>query len=285
MEVNEACSIIQDAAHEDANIIFGAVIDEDADDEIRVTVIATGFPADQEDTKDGHSQRDVFGASVRTSGPLQRPVSRSVVTNRSSFAAPRPQPQEVKVPEPAPVEEPPLAATPSPEVQAEVEVAPAPEPIVEDSFAPAAEQHEPSYEEMDFDDVSEAEDLARLTMSSPSDSDFSEQNDDSELDLSSPEEDAPEAPNSVIEGASFAASNYDNDDELDFGSDENEERPPMEELFATSEQQSHKEYDKIDEALELAERLKTSGHTDSIDDEDLDIPAFLRKPSDNVSLD
>ena len=46
LEVNEACSIIQDAAHEDANIIFGAVIDESLGDEIRVTVIATGFPSE-----------------------------------------------------------------------------------------------------------------------------------------------------------------------------------------------------------------------------------------------
>lgn len=43
LEVNEACSIIQDSAHEDANIIFGAVIDPKMTDEIRVTVIATGF--------------------------------------------------------------------------------------------------------------------------------------------------------------------------------------------------------------------------------------------------
>ena len=46
MEVNEACSIIQDSAHEDANIIFGAVIDESLSEAIRVTVIATGFPVD-----------------------------------------------------------------------------------------------------------------------------------------------------------------------------------------------------------------------------------------------
>ncbi len=42
-EVNEAASLIQEEAHEDANIIFGAVIDEAMSDEIRVTVIATGF--------------------------------------------------------------------------------------------------------------------------------------------------------------------------------------------------------------------------------------------------
>jgi cell division protein FtsZ len=42
-EVNEAAEIIQSAASNDSNIIFGAVIDEDQGDEIRVTVIATGF--------------------------------------------------------------------------------------------------------------------------------------------------------------------------------------------------------------------------------------------------
>lgn len=42
-EVNEASSLIQAEAHEDANIIFGTVIDENMKDEIRITVIATGF--------------------------------------------------------------------------------------------------------------------------------------------------------------------------------------------------------------------------------------------------
>jgi len=42
-EINEACTLIQEEAHEDANIIFGAVIDEKLKEEIRITVIATGF--------------------------------------------------------------------------------------------------------------------------------------------------------------------------------------------------------------------------------------------------
>jgi cell division protein FtsZ len=42
-EVNEASSIIQSAAHEDANIIFGAVLDEKMKDSVKITVIATGF--------------------------------------------------------------------------------------------------------------------------------------------------------------------------------------------------------------------------------------------------
>jgi cell division protein FtsZ len=43
LEVNEASTIIQNAAHEDCNIIFGAVHDERMGDEVKITVIATGF--------------------------------------------------------------------------------------------------------------------------------------------------------------------------------------------------------------------------------------------------
>jgi cell division protein FtsZ len=42
-EVNAASSLIQTSAHEDANIIFGAVLDEKMGDEVKITVIATGF--------------------------------------------------------------------------------------------------------------------------------------------------------------------------------------------------------------------------------------------------
>jgi len=42
-EVQQACSIIQGAAHEEANIIFGAVLDEKMKDAVKITVIATGF--------------------------------------------------------------------------------------------------------------------------------------------------------------------------------------------------------------------------------------------------
>ena len=42
-EVNQACSLIQEAAHEDANIIFGSVIDDSMGELLKITVIATGF--------------------------------------------------------------------------------------------------------------------------------------------------------------------------------------------------------------------------------------------------
>ena len=45
-EVNKASSVIQTAAHEDANIIFGAVVNEAMGDQVKITVIATGFRAE-----------------------------------------------------------------------------------------------------------------------------------------------------------------------------------------------------------------------------------------------
>jgi cell division protein FtsZ len=50
-EVNEAASMIQEEAHDDANIIFGAVIDDSIIDQIRITVIATGFGEDKEERR------------------------------------------------------------------------------------------------------------------------------------------------------------------------------------------------------------------------------------------
>ncbi len=48
LEINEAAQIVQEAADPDANIIFGAVIDENLKDELRITVIATGFENDKD---------------------------------------------------------------------------------------------------------------------------------------------------------------------------------------------------------------------------------------------
>jgi cell division protein FtsZ len=55
LEINEAAEIVQQAADPDANIIFGAVIDENLKDEIRITVIATGFESESEKCNDKES--------------------------------------------------------------------------------------------------------------------------------------------------------------------------------------------------------------------------------------
>ena len=52
-EINEAARLVADAAHPDANIIFGAVIDDTLGDEVRVTVIAAGFDGGEPPAKRG----------------------------------------------------------------------------------------------------------------------------------------------------------------------------------------------------------------------------------------
>jgi len=64
-EVNQSITLIREAAHEDANILFGAVIDENMRNEIKITVIATGFDREAE----SRATPDVRGGSARPSGP------------------------------------------------------------------------------------------------------------------------------------------------------------------------------------------------------------------------
>jgi flagellar biosynthesis GTPase FlhF len=68
-EVNEASTLIQEAAHEDANIIFGSVIDANVGDEVRITVIATGFD------RSGTASRTT---AQPTTAPVSVPVTAAV---------------------------------------------------------------------------------------------------------------------------------------------------------------------------------------------------------------
>ncbi len=68
-EIDEAASIIRSAADDDCNVIFGAVIDEAAGDQIRVTVIATGF----ERTDDDEATPDAAPATASGGAPATPP--------------------------------------------------------------------------------------------------------------------------------------------------------------------------------------------------------------------
>ncbi len=67
-QVNEATSIVYKAAGEEANIIFGAVVDQNLGDEMRVTVIATGF---------GSVRSEYARPAMLTEVDLFRPVRRA----------------------------------------------------------------------------------------------------------------------------------------------------------------------------------------------------------------
>lgn len=85
-EVNEASSVIMEAAGSDANIIWGAVIDEFMKDEIRVTVIATGF-GDSNDRKEKGFEQDLFSSRKlildRTRVPKKENSSQQVLVPKN----------------------------------------------------------------------------------------------------------------------------------------------------------------------------------------------------------
>ncbi|MBT9332928.1 cell division protein FtsZ [Paracidobacterium acidisoli] len=64
-EVNEASTLIQNAAHEDANIIFGAVLDESMGDDVKITVIATGFRQGSEGAGSQERRNTMLSSGLR----------------------------------------------------------------------------------------------------------------------------------------------------------------------------------------------------------------------------
>ena len=99
-EVNEASTLVQEAAHEDANIIFGAVIDETmGDDEVRVTVIATGLEGQESQTRPPRG-RKTFEDEVRAPQLPQDNVMslrREAAANAARAAAPAPHAEAADV--------------------------------------------------------------------------------------------------------------------------------------------------------------------------------------------
>ena len=95
MEVNEASCVIQEAAHEDANIIFGAVVDPNLKGKVKITVIATGFDRQA-------AMRSMPAAALQTpvdlsnytehlnrvEPPLPEPVREPVLQSMGSYAPP-----------------------------------------------------------------------------------------------------------------------------------------------------------------------------------------------------
>jgi len=82
-EINDAVSIIQNEAHDDANIIFGAVIDEEMGDAVNVTVIATGFGRAESGLMD-KTDSLIFSKNptqVLDDAKIERPIARTIIPN------------------------------------------------------------------------------------------------------------------------------------------------------------------------------------------------------------
>ena len=101
-EVQQACTIIQGAAHEDANIIFGAVLDEKMKDAVKITVIATGFKEGDIRRSRRHENYDPV--------IMSREVSRHISHQRDRFD----EPETLAEPEPVFEREPAFEPEPAP---------------------------------------------------------------------------------------------------------------------------------------------------------------------------
>jgi cell division protein FtsZ len=106
-EVQQACTIIQGAAHEDANIIFGAVLDEKMKDAVKITVIATGFKeSDMRRPRHNESfdpiivprHRDHFHVTDHADDFADEPVASRAEDREPAFA-----PEPAFEPDPAPM--------------------------------------------------------------------------------------------------------------------------------------------------------------------------------------
>ena len=85
-EVEEAARIVQEAAHDEANIIFGAVIDPSLADEVRMTVIATGFTEKKEMMASGGKVVDMSPRSTRRPRRRRRGPGAGVPPSREWIA-------------------------------------------------------------------------------------------------------------------------------------------------------------------------------------------------------
>ena len=113
-EVSAAANLIQGSAHEEANIIFGTVIDDALGDEVRVTVIAAGFEGGQPPRRQQGISRaaDLRNHHARSAPTPPEPTPVTVTSNNSvNHATPVESPSPAPSPAPAPAP-PPLAPTP-----------------------------------------------------------------------------------------------------------------------------------------------------------------------------
>jgi cell division protein FtsZ len=106
-EVQQACTIIQSAAHEDANIIFGAVMDEKMKDAVKITVIATGFRevgrVHQRQTEAHHSFAVSHDDAMDFPDAVGRAQSTSAFSEQFREPAPDLTREEERIAEPSPI--------------------------------------------------------------------------------------------------------------------------------------------------------------------------------------
>jgi cell division protein FtsZ len=169
-EVNEASTIIQNAAHEDANIIFGAVLDESMGDEVKITVIATGFKEQSSHPRRERMLAESTLPTARYDIPAPKPAEVPIVPRYDAARrTPMESAPEVPVAQAAPEPEPvaPVAPIAAETVAMEAPAPPAievqpqgAEPVAEvvSQIPPVAPAAAPTFEEQPFPYARRSED-------------------------------------------------------------------------------------------------------------------------------
>ncbi len=99
-EINEAASLVQEAAHPEANIIFGTVIDDSLGDEVRVTVIAAGFDSGTP-THKKLDPRGAVASRATASATSTGPATGAALQPQASTPRPQAEPPAPEPPRPA----------------------------------------------------------------------------------------------------------------------------------------------------------------------------------------
>jgi cell division protein FtsZ len=147
-EVSEATSLVQKAVGEDANIIFGAVIDESLDTELRVTVIATGFGSERSSAGRDAARAEL--ARLREPAPA-RPAA-AQVASITPLAPRRPEPEVV----PAAASPAPRAAAPAAPPSARLEPPVGAPPVLQPAAAPVTSGATAPWLELEIDEEAAA---------------------------------------------------------------------------------------------------------------------------------
>jgi cell division protein FtsZ len=148
-EVNEASTIIQNAAHEDANIIFGAVQDEKMGDEVKITVIATGFKQQEMPQRRERMLAEATLPTVRYEVPIQPRVTnaRQATPRFASEAFAEPAPEVWAAPTVQAKEESPIVEVSAVGAKAQQELVPVPASVFDDDFFRSSRSREEGNEE------------------------------------------------------------------------------------------------------------------------------------------
>lgn len=240
-ETNEAVTLIMEAADENAEIIFGTVIDNNSGDDIKVTVIATGL---------GGQIRAHAGASMIQQAA---PQAQSVQPQQQYVAA---QPVSAPVQQAAVVESAPVREFSAPR-EFVAPVASTPSPVVETPAAPIQrDEVAPSYHATTTEDRS---DFDRFMSDRAAYHNTSAQEEEGGFSGRSEAQAAPQQPSRLIQSIRDAANRY-----------ENPARPAHTQATAPAQESGHGTNTR---AKSIAEKLGFI----NFDEDEFDTPSYLRK--------